>query len=435
MFEHASQIIGVERKRSSDATRFTWASLSAFAVLSLLWSSNAFAECTIAKIRDCTRSDPAAAEKLLRHEIAKNRQPSLLAQLGEFYRDAPQQFQDKAQAIWYLRRASNAGDASAAKSLAEMLLKGEGVITDPQRAIALLEKADSGRSNAAAPLALAEYYRSNGDTEKARATLQQAAELGNAQARKALSALLEDVSGPKLRPTRSTRQSRGRGVASPPPPVAVVVSPPAAATATDASEPDQIVAEASVTTGDLQTVTADPAPGGYDPPSTLAGRQLTIDEVLRAAYAAGFTTEDQLLPAIATAIAESQLFTQARNWQPDKGFRLASDAIGVPGPPEAWSADKRQMHSDRGLWQIGSKAWGYYPDSTTDDPDKAARAVFLLSRGGLDFEIWDSYASGRAQRHYDQAFVGWPALRPLVKRFLSGTTPETVGAIPGRGSG
>ena len=155
-----------------------------------------------------------------------------------------------------------------------------------------------------------------------------------------------------------------------------------------------------------------------DPPSFLGGRQLTVDDILKLAYDAGFRSEEQLLAVTAMGIAESALWTQARNWKPEQGFRPSTDVIGVTGPPEVWK-EGRQMHSDRGLWQVSSLSWSRYPDRVTDDPGAAAEITFVVSKQGTDFSLWDSFLSGRAQRHYDRPLGGWPALRPLVSTFLA----------------
>lgn len=130
------------------------------------------------------------------------------------------------------------------------------------------------------------------------------------------------------------------------------------------------------------------------PPSPLptASRQLTIPEVLTVAKAAGFTTTDQLLTVLAIGIAESSLWSGARNWHPEYGTTAC----------------------DRGIWQISSHWWPQYTDAQCDDPAQAAKIVWTLSNSGTDFTPWDTYQSGAAQRHYDEAFDGWPALRPLV---------------------
>lgn len=282
--------------------------LCSFAMLFTVLSAAAWAECTVETIETCTRDDPAAAEQLLLKELSKSRKPVRLARLGEFYRTAPEQFRDRTKALWYLQRASDAGDPSAAVTLAKMLASAE---------------------NAAA----------------------------------------------RADPLQK-------------PPVA--------------GQPDPDTGTAALS----------------DPPSTLSGERLTLKRVMSITFAAGFRTEEQLLPALATAISESALWTAARNWHPERGFRPASDTIATLGPPEVWR-DGRQMHSDRGLWQIASWAWGHYPDSVTDDPVAAAAVMFILTRGGTDFLIWDSFVSGRAQEHYDRSINGWPRLRPVVRAFLA----------------
>ena len=162
--------------------------------------------------------------------------------------------------------------------------------------------------------------------------------------------------------------------------------------------------------------------GMVDPPSTLAGKKISILQVMQAAYAAGLQSEDQLVSATAIAISESGLWSAARNWHPERGYRPATDLIAVNGPPTVWS-NGRQMHSDRGLWQITSYWYPQYSDAVADNPQMAAIFVYELSQGGTNFTYWDSYAGQRAQMHFDQPFDGWPAVRPLVKRFLLRAQP------------
>lgn len=167
---------------------------------------------------------------------------------------------------------------------------------------------------------------------------------------------------------------------------------------------------------------AEPIPD--DPDSSLEGVQLTIDDILVIAYEAGFRTEEQLLPALATAIAESSLWTAARNWKPELGYRPVFEPVLVIGPEGAWR-DGQQMHADRGLWQLSSRAWPQFGDHITDDPMRAARATFIVSEGGTDFFAWDSFLGGRAQLHYDRSVHGWPPLRPIVQEFLASILAET----------
>jgi LysM repeat protein len=90
----------------------------------------------------------------------------------------------------------------------------------------------------------------------------------------------------------------------------------------------------------------------------------------------------------------------------------------VQGPGWVYSGDGRQLHADRGLWQISSQWWPQYGDATVDDPYQAARLVYTISKAGTDFNPWDTYRGGAAQRHWDNAVDGWPALRPEVQAFL-----------------
>lgn len=172
-------------------------------------------------------------------------------------------------------------------------------------------------------------------------------------------------------------------------------------------------------TGSPAVLTAQSAPS-VSIPSTYAGDLISIPLTIDLAYRAGFRSEDALTAAVGLAIAESGLWTAARHWKPSEGFRPASDTIGVAGPPEAWSTDnKRQVHSDRGLWQLSSRWWGQFSDRAADSPADAAKAAFTVSRNGTDFSLWDSFRSGEAQKHYDEEYDGWPAIRPMVREFLA----------------
>lgn len=146
--------------------------------------------------------------------------------------------------------------------------------------------------------------------------------------------------------------------------------------------------------------------------------QLSFVEVLVAAEEAGFTTEKQLLAMLAIAVSESSLWSADRNFHREYGLRPATDVIGVHGSDDMWVGDQ-QYHSDRGVWQISSKWWPMFPDLTCDSPALAAEAAWILSQHGTDFHLWDPYKNGVAQRHYDIAFDGWPALRPIVREFLN----------------
>ena len=167
----------------------------------------------------------------------------------------------------------------------------------------------------------------------------------------------------------------------------------------------------------------------FDPPSTLSGKRLSILYVMQIAYAAGFQSEEQLITATAVAISESGLWSAARNWHPEKGYRPATDLITVKGPSIVWS-NGRQMHSDRGIWQVASFWYPQYSDAVTDNPKMSAIFAYELSEGGTNFTYWNSYMGQRAQKLFDQPFDGWPALRPLVKRFLLRAQPAPQALAP-----
>jgi hypothetical protein len=135
--------------------------------------------------------------------------------------------------------------------------------------------------------------------------------------------------------------------------------------------------------------------------------QLSIPDVMALASAAGFectgrARNQELLNAVAIAVSESSLRPDAAKLRPELGRR-----------PDG------TVHMDRGLWQISSYWWPQYSDEETFNPVAAASIAFELSDGGRRFSAWDSYARGDAQRHFDEAYDGWPALRPLVNGFCS----------------
>jgi hypothetical protein len=174
------------------------------------------------------------------------------------------------------------------------------------------------------------------------------------------------------------------------------------------------------------------ASAASDPPSTYAGTRMTAQQAAQYAYAAGFRSENQLLAVVGIGIAESGLVTQTRNWHPEFGYRPASDVIGVQGPSAAWSGG-RQMHSDRGAWQISSRWWPQYSDAQTDNPATALKLMFSISRNGTNFNDWNTYTSGSAQQYYDSARGSWPALRPIVRQVIAaggGGTPPPASSPP-----
>lgn len=179
------------------------------------------------------------------------------------------------------------------------------------------------------------------------------------------------------------------------------------------------VAIAVVVVANLAAV-ASRAGAATDPASTYAGTRLTVQQAARVAYDAGFHSEGPLLAVISIGIAESGLVSKARNWHTEFGYRSAVAKIGVKGPATAWNrAHTRQLHSDRGAWQISSHAWPQYKDAQTDKPATAAKIMFAISHRGTDFSPWDTYTSGASRRFYDTSHDGWPAIRPIVRKFLA----------------
>lgn len=132
-------------------------------------------------------------------------------------------------------------------------------------------------------------------------------------------------------------------------------------------------------------------------------QQLSIIEAVEIAHGAGFACTGQLLSAVAIAVAESSLRTGATNDHSEYGPR-----------------DNGSVHHDRGVWQVSSYWWPEYSDEDMADPRKSARAAYEISQGGTDFSPWDSWDNGNAQRHFDEAFDGWPALRPVIMEFCLG---------------
>lgn len=132
--------------------------------------------------------------------------------------------------------------------------------------------------------------------------------------------------------------------------------------------------------------------GGQMPAS-----QASLLETINAAYKAGFHSEAGLVTVTSIAIAESGLYATARHYQPQYG-------------PNAY---------DRGLWQISNHWFPQYSDAQCDDPAQAAAVVYSVSAGGTNFAPWDAYENGSARVHYDEAVGGWPAIRPVVRRFLA----------------
>ena len=317
--------------------------------------------------------DSKRAIELLEEASAKGLEGPSLYALGTYYRSIG----ELPKALDAYRQASNAGEVWAMVGQADMLLKGEGAATNPHEALTLLQQAAAGGLVGPSYLAIGIYHRRAGDFAKAILAFQEASDAGETTATQALAEMLFKGEGTEADPEQAT---------------------------------------AILEKANLPVPNANLVP---DPPSTYTGTRLKIGSLVSLAYAAGFRTEEQLLTAVAVAISESGLWTSARNWQPHRGYRPAGDKVTVVGPDSAWSKKKnRQLHSDRGLWQVASFWWPQYSDEDMDNPTKAASAAFVVSESGTDFSNWDSYRSGYAQSLFDKSVDGWPALRPVVVSFL-----------------
>ncbi len=164
------------------------------------------------------------------------------------------------------------------------------------------------------------------------------------------------------------------------------------------------------------------ASAASDPPSTYAGKHLTARQAMEFAYKAGFHTQKQLVTVTAIGLAESGLVTGTRNWHPEFGYRPASDAIGVQGPAAAWNGN-RQMHSDRGAWQISSHFWPQYTDAQTDNPATAAKIMFSISHSGTDFSPWNTFTAGDSANHTD-------GLGPIARAVIADGGGNPVAPAP-----
>ncbi len=164
------------------------------------------------------------------------------------------------------------------------------------------------------------------------------------------------------------------------------------------------------------------ASAASDPPSTYAGTHLTPRQAMEYEYAAGFHTQQQLVTVTAIGMAESGLVTGTRNWHPEFGYRPASDVIGVQGPASVWNGN-RQMHSDRGVWQISSHFWPQYTDAQTDDPASAAKLMWAISNHGTDFSPWNTFTGGESNSYTS-------TLGPIAQAVIAdgGGTPASTPA-------
>lgn len=156
----------------------------------------------ILSVGDGVAKDPETARNLIEQAIDAGNTEYGPEALGDFYLlDTPLRHPPKAADAY--QRGADAGNASAMLKLADMLIAGNGIAANQDRAIALLETAISKGSAGPAAIRLGNIYLNrnlDGDRLKARQALQIAAASGNPDALFALALLdSEDYRKPTAR--------------------------------------------------------------------------------------------------------------------------------------------------------------------------------------------------------------------------------------------
>jgi TPR repeat protein len=153
---------------------------------------------------DGVESDPERARTLLESAVAAGQVKWGAETLGSLYlEDTP--FRDPVKAAEAYQAAANQGNGWAMILLARMLVAGNGVKTDPGRAIQLLEQASALKPIPAAKT-LIEIYTSDtpfNDPAKAVEAYQIAADAGSVDAMMKLAAILEEGAGVPADPARA----------------------------------------------------------------------------------------------------------------------------------------------------------------------------------------------------------------------------------------
>jgi hypothetical protein len=129
-----------------------------------------------------------------------------------------------------------------------------------------------------------------------------------------------------------------------------------------------------------------PAQPAWPSPSAprRSGVLLTMADLRDLVRGVGFP-EVTVDTAVAIAMAESG------------GNPTAQHIVSAPGPgflPER----------SFGLWQVNVLAHPEYDASRLLDPDYAARAAFVISRGGLDWHPWSTFTAAPSE---PQSYVHW----------------------------
>jgi hypothetical protein len=113
----------------------------------------------------------------------------------------------------------------------------------------------------------------------------------------------------------------------------------------------------------------------------LAGTQLTAREIAKVAHQAGWRDEN-LIKAVAVALAESGGYTEATNTNSDGSI-------------------------DRGLWQLNNKYQPQVSDACAFDPACATREAYKIYRDrSYTFNPWAAYTSGAYKKHLAAATRG-----------------------------
>lgn len=108
------------------------------------------------------------------------------------------------------------------------------------------------------------------------------------------------------------------------------------------------------------------------------GSTVTPDEIAALAKGAGLPC-DKLVVATAVALGESDGVVRATHYNAYDGS------------------------TDRGIWQINSKAWPMFGESCVFDAACNAKAMATISNKGASFSHWLAYTNGRYQQFMSQA--------------------------------
>jgi TPR repeat protein len=150
-------------------------------------------------LTDGPSADPARAEVLLKRAVAAGDVEWGAYALGNFYR-ASTPLQDSGKAVAAYQQSVDAGNTVAMRTLAGVLLNGEGnVAGDPSRSEALLKQAVAAGDVAGASAVLGGFYRAPTplqDNRKAVDAYQQAVDAGNSDAAFSLAAVLTEGKHP-----------------------------------------------------------------------------------------------------------------------------------------------------------------------------------------------------------------------------------------------